>query len=53
MSIRMRKVRRGDALATEGLDCDGALNLYQEALTMSASMGAHNFFGEVLVAIET
>lgn len=40
-------VKRGDALAAVGEDCDGALGLYDEAVKMARDMSAHNFFGEV------
>lgn len=34
-------------MATDGLDCDGALGLYDEALSMSQAMRAHNFYGRL------
>jgi len=40
-------VRRGDVMATDGVDCQGALDLYEESLTLAKSMAAHNFFGEI------
>ena len=32
-------------MATDGVDCQGALDLYEESLTLAKSMAAHNFFG--------
>jgi hypothetical protein len=30
-----------------GEDCGAALGLYEDALTLSKNMGAHNFYGEI------